>query len=396
MNYYQMILQGLSENYYEDNIDITKYDIFRSPNSYIEDYFKMGNKLNSLVYDEKLLLRDSPRATHMCTLYALGSFLITQTNIGQLIKGKYISVIPQTPHEIYENNALYYWFLGSLYHDIGYRNDEYKLSYNLLSFKHSIKKLINNIENSYDYCQSIKELFKKYLDDRFDESYKIKITKNLPYRKYVSLTEPDPYIFNSYYPHLVYRQYYRFRNDELKRKQSNYENVEHGIYGGMIFFNNMIQVLENSLKDVYETNGDYVKTNSNLIWFPEQIDIFRDISLTIATHNLYKDAFKKYKIRTKFRYIQKNNPLLFLLCVCDNIDPYKYLVYKKNLDDNNEIIEHLKKLNVVVSDEKLILESKDTLFSDYFNNLITKLTDYIDIMCTQENTENTYKVVINL
>ena len=97
-------------------------------------------------------------------------------------------------------------------------------------------------------------------------------------------------MFNSYYHPKIYLRYYKYRNKDLI--DDPYENLEHGVYGGRLFFNNILKSIKNSMYSCDNIRDEYLHDkNNNLVWFPEQLDIFRDIALSIATHNIWGKNF---------------------------------------------------------------------------------------------------------
>lgn len=392
MNYLELINEGLKLNYYKVINLIEEYDIFTNPNSFIQDYFKSGGKIGLLLVEGLPLLNDPKRATHMCTLYALGSYLIVHTTLEDKIMYTYDHIIPETLNNKYNHNALYYWYLASLYHDIGYNNSEHELRYDLFSYKTSIRKFINDFKE-WGVNTEIEGVFNKYFDDRFDETLKIRKSIKEPYHMYYNRYEYNPYILNSYYPPSIYKRYYQCRNVELAGNLN--ERFEHGIYGGRIFFNNILETMINSLYSYSVIGNQYLLDESqSLVWFPEQLDIFKDIALTISTHNIWKPAFKKYGIKSNFRRVNNNNPMLYLLCVCDNIDPYKYLM---NSNLTIEIIkEILKDIEITFEGDVITIKSNRKEMIEYFEKTKKSLEEYVDVKCIYHYALGFHKIEIYL
>lgn len=389
MNYIELIEKGLKCHYYRTiNDNVSLYDIITEPNNYIEAYFKIGGKIDAILIDDIPLLKNKKRATHMCALYALGAYLISNSTIKDQIEKTYEHVIPLSLGKHYHNDALYYWYLVSLYHDIGYNNDEIILDYDVLSYKFSIRKFVEDIKeiNLHEH------IFIKYFDDRFDNAYQIRKAIRAPYHQYINHYEYNPYVFNSYYHPKIYLRYYKYRNKDLI--DDPYENLEHGVYGGRLFFNNILKSIKNSMYSCDNIRDEYLHDkNNNLVWFPEQLDIFRDIALSIATHNIWKKTFKEYFPRNGFRRIRKNNPLLYLLCVCDNIDLYKHLMYKFS---DEEIMQKMRSIDITFANDIIKIKTNQNDMRSYLKNIEESLKDYIDIMCEYKELNDTYMLEVYL
>lgn len=329
MNFLDLINEGKTYIYYY-NSDCKNIDIFNNPNEYIKSYFGSGNKFTTLLIDNVSILNDVHRSTHMCSLYALGAIVAEKTQIKGLIENKYKNLIPKSLIEDYKNSYLYYWFLVSLFHDVGYGMQTIpELKYNLFTHFSSQRKLLKEIfkEDYYEGYQKMKinELFCLYIQKWFFQTNKYNRSN---------------YYLNRYYHSNVYRKYFSFdnirinnQNNQNNQNESN-EYFEHGILGGMIFYNNFLKTFQTSIWNSNVIKDEFIEDYDNRIWFPEQIDIFKDLAFVVATHNLWKQNFESYNIPVRFKDIDLNNPVLFLLCLCDTIDPYKYLMKKTHIQDN--------------------------------------------------------------
>lgn len=384
-----MIQSGLKIDYYGDNFVKNDIDVFAESRTYIENYFHRGSKLFALFKESNSLLLNEMRSTHMVFLYGLGAMIINNTSIKLQIEGKYEKLIPRDGIK-FNNNALYYWFLVSLYHDIGYNhlyNDP--VPYDLFARKSVIYKILKSQIN-----QENKAIFQKYADQRYCYSDKERlnteaITRNRYLNKKLQL--------NKYYCSSVYLTYNNKRTIELQQNCDANEPIEHGVYGGRLFFDNIIKTMIKSINEPNTiTHSDYW-LKDGLIWFPEQLDLFRDLALVIATHNIWGDSFLKYNIDSKFMIVNRKNPVLFLLCICDNLDIYKHLYYlNKNNPNKNLIIEDLmKSIKVTIENNLIILSSKQQVFEKLFCNIKKSIIEYIDVKVATRNNDGDYTIQVS-
>lgn len=391
MNYYQMIQKGLKYKYYE-GINLRKdIDLNTDARRYIEEYFQQGQKFNVLYNRNQELLLNSMRRSHMISLYGLGAFVLSKSNLSNLISRTYLDIIPSTLINDYNNSPYYYWFLTALYHDIGYNHAiNINFDYDLFNYKNSCRAVIDNCQNPLS-----KKIFQKYFDNRFDYSYMIRKSISEPYYRYLNIYEYSPYILNSYYHPGVYKKYYSSRNLELKTNPQGEEIIEHGIYGGKLFFNNIIRAMIECTNN-YQTYNDEYWRNGSLVWFPEQLDIFKDIGMVIATHNMWKSAFLRYEIKSSFRRISKNNPLSYLLCICDNIDLYKHLFWEGINQPRNtsEIIEIMEKVDVSFDGKSFKMSSDQFEFEQTFKKIYDNIIAYIDVDVDIDNREGIHSIKI--
>ena len=124
--------------------------------------------------------------------------------------------------------------------------------------------------------------------------------------------------------------------------------MDHGIVGADELFSRLVvnyvkeyrvMAAENSFRDsIYEFHN-----NSGLHFCSEQLKIFAYIADCIASHNMYKSddneisqvKYREYSLDSllpdKFQRISyTDNPLLFILCVADTIEPSKRFINYSN------------------------------------------------------------------
>ena len=370
MNFLDLINEGKSFSYYSDDTEeLAKIDIFKDPVKYIEKYFKYGCKDFSLFLNDSTLLTDYDRCRHMCSLYSFGTIIAIKSNLFNLIESKYNPYIPKSLVN-HNKSFLYYWFLVSLYHDVAYGiKSPPNIEYDLFKYRHSKKKFINDILESKVYNKKIKEIFENYSRIQFS---------------HLSGNKKLYHTINNYYRPKTYKIYFSYRNNEISDPSSNkskYEYIEHGIAGGLLFYNNMLMAYKKALQQNYTINDEFVIDYNNIVWFPEQIDIFKDLGFIIATHNLWKENFNKYGINESFKNVNSKNPLLFLLCLCDTIDPYKYLM--KNEVDISIIMNILKAIDIDINKNEIIVYKPKTneynIVGNWYSDLKKELEHFIKI-----------------
>lgn len=130
---------------------------------------------------------------------------------------------------------------------------------------------------------------------------------------------------------------------------------DHGIYGGRVFYNEMLEIgnriaTDNKLKIRFRTDG---------------VDkIYQYAAWVISCHNIFynkgnDDYTSCYKCNGLDDFIKpnarcltlNNNPLLFLFCLADSIEPTKVLTYKDGI--NNKKL--FKELNICFKKEHNIM-----------------------------------------
>ncbi len=273
---------------------------------YIDDYFDLGGKKSYLspeMIKDDLDNNQNIRLSHMISVYSLAVMFVENNNeLKDKILSRYekFNVLADINHseEIY-----YYLFLLILYHDLGYTTQPIiKFKYHLFSFKESVKHLLENPE-----CIKLKQQFRKYK------------------RGYPS--------DSMFYKNDIYEQY----SERFPRNIAD-EVVEHGTYGGKLFFNNFLLMLEEQASTEFRNrfgNGnitddeiesfkkeEHIVTSQGVYIYGGMIGIFKDIAFIIAHHNIWKKKLLEIQY-ANFKKIKNHNPLLYLLCIIDTIELYK-------------------------------------------------------------------------
>lgn len=244
------------------------------------------------------------RINHILFTFSMGLLLAKFKNLDKLIENEY------TKYFDGENNVFFKtWLIISLYHDYGYflfTNDKYKDIKHLDDFnvKHSIFNYISE-ENE------AKKLF------------------GLNYLK------PE----KSRYSKKLYSSYFDWRMHE----SSGYETFEHGISGGYVLFDDIVNNNLNSsiqekkkLKKIMMVNENNVSTNM----------FYQNICFRIMEHNIWtinpKGKFESsFDISNlseiyigNYSKITIDEPLLYLLSLVDTIEFIKRMS-TTSLDNQN-------------------------------------------------------------
>lgn len=252
--------------------------------AFIEKHFTDGCKVEALCFPFKNDYRISNRAVHMVSLYLLG--LKLKDLFEDSIKKEFKNNITGEK-DWYDFK--YTWFLTCLYHDTASCVEEKNADWT----------------NNADLIIS-------------------------PYTTSIRCSDPGLSIkFRG--SNALARNYFNYRKSDGK--------CEHGIIGGFLLFNRLIDSFQKATKDHDIEKGEIAK--NGLQWRKEHIDHFRYIADAIICHNMWTvqstdtDGVKKYKehhlekliIDSKSSHDQRlsinDYPLQFMLCLLDTIEPTK-------------------------------------------------------------------------
>ncbi len=212
-------------------------------------------------------------------------------------------------------NFLRPWMITSLYHDKGYYS-----------------KYLQN--GKLDY----RKTFKHYL---FTDIY----------------SEPELMFFDGFYE--LHRDVFAHTYDQIlcydqyarkyhARKKHAEEQLDHGILGGVIVFNDLVR---NALK--------VQKTNSEL-------KLAKACCLTIAQHNIFKSNSKEtdnaYPAELSYLYhdspfrIRKRNPLLLFLCLVDTLECVKRFSKGENEKNSLQTKTVLSSIYLTVNEDTIVID----------------------------------------
>ena len=281
---------GRCKSYY--NISICPDELFSGEHSaeikachaFIEKHFKDGRKKDALNFSFKNDYAVNERSAHMVSLYLLG------LKLKVLFKD---SIEKEFNNNITGDKSWYdfryTWFLTCLYHDTA-----------------------SCVEAGNDNWTNNAGLLKS--------PYTTPIRYNDPLKSIAFRGSDD-----------LAGKYFEYRKSSGK--------FDHGIAGGYLLFNRLIDSFQNATKDYDIEQGPMVK--NGLKWRKEHIDHFRYIADAIICHNMWAvpstdvagvEKYKKYNLGKLIidrnnildqRLSKDNFPLQFMLCLLDTIEPVK-------------------------------------------------------------------------
>jgi hypothetical protein len=389
MKYIDLIKEGIKINYYGKSI--SEQDLLK-PNSildeteaglFIRNYFEAGNKIGMIKED---LIKY--RASHCAMCYGLGIMIGKKTGVDKLI----VSYFEPISNDKLNNNFEYFWYLCSLYHDIGY-----------LYFK-SID------DTSEDNAESIIE------DNERKEKNIFGDTSIFNYKVYnlITLISFNDSFLNNYfmfdcekqlnkyrgmYELEVYKEYFNLRKNKWIKGNKEYreknEEYDHGIVGGYCFYVNFLENMKYEIDNlIFYKRAERDNPNCKIIiennyisekkgkpaWVPEQVIIATDISLTIMSHNIWKSDFLELK-KGEYIKISTKKPLLFLLCLVDTIEISKKFNEKHDEKYKTKILDsidfRITEKGIIITYEKNIYNS-DKIYAKWVNNILN-LNEWMEV-----------------
>ena len=212
----------------------------------------------------------------------------------------------------------YLLYLACLAHDMGYMYEENDNTDDDNSFNRSRKKFYLKKRIPVKYIApnvNGKKLGIRYgASKNFD--YKIKFENGL------SISKP-------WYSQKLKTDYLRYRMEQMKM-------LDHGIVGADLLFSKLVVNYKAKFKENEKRKEiDFDKFEDFYrIFCSEQFRIFAYIADCVAAHNVYmaagdkREIYIKYELQSllpeNFEKISfRKNPLLFLLCLADTLEPYK-------------------------------------------------------------------------
>jgi len=297
----------------------------------------------------------------------------------------------------------YLWYLCCLFHDYGYRFEKQPLS-----------------EMHYSRMRKINTLNKQRFRNFRLEYYRILnadikfVSPNLPFKKKCYLSSSlnksrkkmgnqpieiseicnnqcNGYIYLSN-GKIVEKNHYsnRIKNNYFKYIIFERNHMEHGISGADYLFFKLAENYRNKCNELANRadSVDFID-EFNRRFHCEQFKIFAYIADCIACHNIWKapegseELYKAYQLESliseQFKIVSyEDNPLIFILCLSDSIEPTK----KINDLSESEVLKNIdfdycnkyNKLKVLISKEM----SKNIKCEEYIKSLNT-LESWIDI-----------------
>lgn len=326
---------------------------------FIKDYFRYGSKINAIgTWDEhtdKYYFRNG----HTVNVFFIGAML------QRLIDDK-IAIIGE---ESGKYPFSYIWFLTCLGHDMGYIYEDDSNA--LISMEGRKRNYYINKTNDYSRYRSIPR-FRWYREYKLDILY--------PYSSFGTVTKTCG-LANSnigvYRNSYISRLTYRDRNHKIKPWYPNalidkyfyyrinkWKLLDHGIVGGDMLFSKLLINYVNEYRKTYKenTNGcdfhDFIN-GAGMHFHIEQFEVFRYIASCVAAHNIYMESedttaeydFYNMKILKKDKFVKisyERDPLLFILCIADTVEPYKRFSNINNIQALQAVqIEYVKETNLL-------------------------------------------------
>lgn len=325
-------------NYYNVNFD----DVFQNEDSareFIYQYFKYGSKMYPLYtwansMDKYIQMRN----IHTVNVFFIGAFLQRIIDENLTIKSEVTSPYPFS----------YIWYLSCLAHDWGYVYENYSKIYLELPEKRLYHYHSNNGTHTLEF-KSRKCWYQQhginitYLNPAFGEKAKIFycnqrvmqwLKGNIEYNNGTIIKGPR-------YSSKTKNGYFYYRLYEMSA-------LDHGIIGADEFFSRLVvnyvrEYREIAVSDSFHGSIYEFCNNHGLHFYSEQLKIFAYIADCIASHNMYKAddnenlkaIYRRYFLECllpdEYQLISyKDNPLLFILCIADTIEPSKRFTSYRN------------------------------------------------------------------
>lgn len=333
---YNDVIKSNEWNYYgANNYNIRTFeDIFKEQDisyGFIKNMIVESGKINANNLCDCLdrLKKEEPntnRLRHVVSLFYLGFALYSKISVIKSYIDKQISGLGILNHEnSAERRFSFFWFLLCIYHDLGYAYENCLIKDN----KGNEKELL------------------------MPEGFSPKIYTKENIDKY------DKY------------------------RQCKWNVKDHGIWGGRVFYSEMLEIG----KDIARS-----QMNTNKIFEKDDVEqIYQYAAWLIMCHNINFDNGKSeytncYKcqglddfIIPKVRCISlTNNPLLFLFCFADTIEPTKKL--KSASGDSVKDMEICKTLKMELSNDKIkfgLDDLQDYVVSDSYVKNLEGLSDWL-------------------
>lgn len=374
-NYYNMDVDGvfMNENIARDFI----YNYFRSGSK----SYALDNWVNSM--NEYIQMRN----IHTVNVFFIGAYLQRMIDENIAIKSEVASDYPFS----------YIWYLLCLAHDLGYVYERYSRAYLELPIAQEYREYHYFSMRRSPRFRSRKHWYQQH---GIDIAYTIPpfgyrskmahysrnavriLDSNIEYNNGTVIRKPR-------YSGETKNNYFYYRLYEMR-------TIDHGIIGADDFFSKLIinyvkEYREMSSRGFRECTFDNFINEQGLHFCSEQFKIFAYIADCIASHNMYKadDNYRIYAdyhlnalMPNRFEPISyRDNPLLFILCIADTIEPSK-----KFPDCNNEKLLKLISIDYDVNTNSLCVELDESLYhsragQEYVTN-IEQLRDWCDIVTT--------------
>lgn len=279
---------------------------------FINQHYEKGNKAEAFVFPFCEDYHEFGKHVHTVSLYLMG--LIVREAFEEKIRCKLSGFICDLDSWYCYK---YTWFLTSLYHDIASSVEE---------------KYAQDAKSLESFCEQ--NGITKYPDDQ----------QNV-------LLRFDP---------AVRAGYYQYRKEERR-------NQEHGIAAGYLLFDRLYKNFDCKVGQRMQGSDVWLDQKRNLYWRKSHIDHFAYIADAIICHNIWlctdecnEELYKKYKLDDLIvkthqdRLSIDEDPLQFLLCLLDTIEPIKRF-------NNIPYMEVLQRISVSIMNSYIRVQWDDSL-----------------------------------
>lgn len=273
-------------NYYNESMYIIQLndikDLSNQAKSFINCYLRRGGKGDIPFFVENIEKLDSDRINHVVSCFFLG--MVIYSNCGK-IKSSILRAFDDsnTLCESVELRFSYIWFLVCLFHDLGYA-----------------------VENDFPWAEKKK--------DDFDKYYKI----------FPKKPSGIPCVFTK----SLLKKYMSWRICCNQR-------YDHGVIGGINLFHDLCQYRCNVVDTFGLADSGFVK--EGLYWGKDLEKDYSFAAWVIACHNIWltqesNDNARCYRCFHMDKLIRDSpvinidrHPILFLFCLADSLEPIKNL-----------------------------------------------------------------------
>lgn len=409
----QLFSQAQKWDYYGCHYQHTLREIFEHPGSFINETFVSGHKHKLTDRNAQAPNISDARAAHSISAYFMG-FVLADGLFHNMLDN-FCEVDGD------EFSFSYVWYLTSLYHDYGYyfeRNAELaNRIYEQITPKNKI--YVNDYFNGVLYhlrrdrevlirhsLWSVKHSCSIYQKQGYTGTCPKQIIEEYISKKYRNLICNGHYISMPMRSSRIVDNYLKYR----LKGDGDHRRIDHGICGGMIFYDRIIKNYINEYEHEKRCNpnveiNEFYQNNHvrNLRFKLNQLIIFMYVADCIINHNIWKanekteDLYKQCKLRSligdKFEKISfYKNPLLFVLVMSDTLEPYKNFYstchHGANIDCVNynvsDVLAAYEKYDIVFENNRINIYVSDDL-QEVCETKLKEMTDWIDIKYTRKN-----------
>ncbi len=322
LKYYYNEMFSQNRNYYND-LNFQNRNLLNETSKFIESYLRRGSKLGPDIeayYNLFLHDVDTSRLQHVESIYFLGLILydnvpVLQSSINSFLEAQNAKMIFQRSME---TSFEFYWFLICFFHDFGYSIERQPKYMNKAMYSEKLNKYSNP------------RLSKNVFTANYILGYSTR--QKRPALKSFHINDLEQYL-----PQELYQKIW----DYLWYRIQEFQVIDHGIFGGIMFLEDRIKSLYRNLPkselDYDQKNNDFSYMHDGLYWSSDIVsNIFFPVAATIIGHNIwysndYRDSNKYYQynlnnlIIDRYEYTFGEFPLLHFFQLVDTLDFFKGL-----------------------------------------------------------------------